>query len=86
MKTLLTVISLVFGIGMHAQAFENISVLEAQTLIQNNAENDNFVILDVRTPEEYNRDHLENAYTRNFYDSDFKMQIDILNKDFTYLI
>ena len=73
---------------LHSQAqdYENISVFEADSLIQLNKDNENFVILDVRTPSEYLRDHLENAFTRNFYDDDFQLQMDSLNKDFTYLI
>lgn len=86
MKSCITLFFLFNCFGIHAQVFENINVLDAQILIQENIDNENFIILDVRTKSEYDRDHLINAYTRNFYDDDFTLQMDSLNKDFTYLI
>jgi rhodanese-related sulfurtransferase len=38
------------------------------------------IILDVRTPEEYADGHLANSTLVNFYDSDFKQQINKLDK------
>lgn len=86
MKLFPLLFSILFLNSIQAQSFENISVLDADSLIKANIENEDFVIMDVRTPSEYNRDHLENAYMRNFYDDDFQIQMDSLNKDFTYLI
>jgi len=71
---------------LSAQTYENITVSEAQMLIDQNQDNAIFTILDVRTPGEYNVAHLEGAYMRNFYDSDFMQQLDSLNKDRIYLI
>lgn len=70
----------------YAQIFENVTVLEADSIIKTNAENEIFTIMDVRTLSEYNRDHLENAYQRNFYDADFREQMDSLAKKRIYLI
>ncbi|MEL6941951.1 MAG: rhodanese-like domain-containing protein, partial [Bacteroidota bacterium] len=69
-----------------AQIFENITVLEADSIIKANVDNEIFTIMDVRTPAEYKRDHLENAYQRNFYDDDFKEQMDSLAKKRIYLL
>ena len=41
--------------------FEDISVEECYTLIQENQENPDFIILDVRTPSEYASGYIENA-------------------------
>lgn len=72
--------------NLSAQTYENINVTQAQMLIEQNADNAIFTILDVRTPGEYNAAHLEGAYMRNFYDNDFMQQLDSLNKDRIYLI
>lgn len=69
-----------------AQIYQNISITQAQTLIQQNEYNAIFTVLDVRTPSEYNLRHLEGAFQRNFYDSDFAQQLDVLNKQRIYLI
>lgn len=37
-------------------------------------------ILDVRTPDEYNSGHIENAINLNIYDDDFNQKLDLLNK------
>lgn len=39
------------------------------------------IILDVRTPEEYNEGHIQYAKLINFYDEDFKEQVTQLNKE-----
>jgi len=47
----------------------------------------NTVILDVRTPEEYNEAHVQNSLNINFHDSlNFKSNIEKLDKNKTYLI
>jgi rhodanese-related sulfurtransferase len=38
------------------------------------------VILDVRTPEEFNEGHIQNAMLINFHDEDFKQQVNKLDK------
>ena len=43
-------------------------------------------ILDVRTPEEYNKQHLPNAINLDFYSPNFQEQLAQLDKDKTYLV
>lgn len=43
------------------------------------------VILDIRTPEEYNQGHIEGAVNIDFYSDDFSNQLDELDKTKTYL-
>ncbi|MCP3928980.1 MAG: T9SS type A sorting domain-containing protein [Bacteroidetes bacterium] len=66
--------------------FKHLSAIQSDSLIQANPDNPNFVILDVRTPNEHIPQHLEGAINRNFYDSDFVDQLDLLNKQKMYLI
>ena len=40
---------------------QNISPLDAQTLIQSHADDPDFIIMDVRTPDEFAAGHIENA-------------------------
>jgi rhodanese-related sulfurtransferase len=69
-----------------AAILKNVNPAEAYQLIQENAENDNFVILDVRTPSEYHEGHIEDAININFYESDFRAQLEELDTTKTYLI
>lgn len=88
MKTLFCtcILLIFFALQINAQIFQNLSVNEANMLIQNRISQPMFTILDVRTITEYNIDHLENADTRNFYDTDFATQLDSLDKHRAYLI
>ncbi|MEN4044541.1 MAG: rhodanese-like domain-containing protein [Methanobacterium sp.] len=65
---------------------ENINAKETYTLIQNNKDNPNFVILDVRTPEEFANGHIENAINLNYYSETFNNTLNKLDKNKTYLI
>ena len=66
--------------------FEDVSVAEAYSLIQENMTNSNFVILDVRTGEEFDSGHIEGALSIDFYASDYDVQLDMLDKDKVYLV
>jgi len=65
---------------------ENINTEEVNALIQENNDNPNFVILDVRTPEEYLSGHIENAVNLDYYSNTFGNNLDELDKNKTYLI
>lgn len=65
---------------------ENITPEEAYTLIQKNMNNKKFVILDVRTPEEFASEHIEKAVNLDYYSGNFKNDLDQLNKSSAYLI
>jgi len=76
----------IVSIHLTAQIYQNISVADADILIQNRVNTAMFTILDVRTISEYNADHLADADLRNFYDADFATQLDSLDKCRAYLI
>jgi len=65
---------------------EIVSAQEAYTLIQNNLDNPDFIILDVRTPEEFDDGHIEGAVNTDFYEGDFRDNVDALEKDKSYLV
>ena len=95
-------VSLVFGVALlggcngnaveapiqetPTQIIENISPQEAVALIQNNQNNPDFVILDVRTPEEFAGGYIENAINIDFYLETFRDELNKLDKNKTYLI
>lgn len=68
------------------QIIENITPEETYILIQRNKDNPNFVILDVRTPEEFLGEHIENAVNLDYYSDTFRNDLDKLDKNKTYLI
>jgi rhodanese-related sulfurtransferase len=69
-----------------AQIIEDITAQEAFALIEDNENNPEFVILDVRTPEEFADGRLEDAVNLDFYSETFRDELDLLNKSKTYLI
>ncbi len=68
------------------QIIENITPQEASALIQENQGNPDFVIIDVRTPEEFSEGYIENAINTDFYSEAFPDELNILDKDKSYLI
>lgn len=68
------------------QIIESITPEEAYILIQENKDNPNFVILDVRTPEEFLGEYIENAVNLDYYSDTFRNDLDKLDKNRTYLI
>jgi rhodanese-related sulfurtransferase len=68
------------------QVIENIAPQDAFALIQENEGNPNFVILDVRTPEEFSEEHIENAINIDFFSETFRKDVDKLSKMKTYVI
>lgn len=69
-----------------SQILKNIPPKEASALIQQHNGNENFVILDVRTPAEFAGGYLENAVNINYRAKTFQGELDKLDKAHTYLI
>ena len=83
------VIILIFsgcGVKTEEPIFENVSTQEAAEMIKDNADNSNFVILDVRTPEEFKAGHIEGAVNLDFYSPTFKDEINKLDKAMIYFV
>ena len=68
------------------QVIKDITPQEAFNLIQDNQNNPDFVIIDVRTPQEFAEEHIENASNIDFYSETFRDELDNLDKNKTYLI
>jgi rhodanese-related sulfurtransferase len=68
------------------QKISDISAQEAINLVEENARNADFVILDVRTPEEFAQGHLANAVNMDYYAADFETRLQGLNKNAVYLV
>ncbi len=86
-------VSLVIGVTLIAGCvrdetvtIENITPQEAFTLIQNNRNNSDFVILDVRTREEFSAGHIENAINMVFRSETLRDELNKLDKNKTYLV
>jgi rhodanese-related sulfurtransferase len=61
----------------------NISVDEAARLLKSDT---NIVVLDVRTPREFEAGHIKGATNINFNDKDFAKRVEALDKNKTYII
>lgn len=68
------------------QQIFDITVQKAHDLIQENADNPDFVILDVRTPGEFDGGHIEGATNIDVNSGDFVNQIKELDNEKTYLV
>ncbi len=88
----LIILLLCFGVCnlVYAQTQDTLlvhyDVFKCDSIIQANAENPDFVILDVRTASEYLPDHLVGALNRDYYASNFSQLLDALPRDKMYLI
>jgi len=69
-----------------ARLKEDITCQQAVQLIQNHNLDTNFVILDVRTPEEFESGHIEKAINIDYKSDDFHDKIGKLDKKKTYLV
>ncbi|MCS7197215.1 MAG: rhodanese-like domain-containing protein [Candidatus Bipolaricaulota bacterium] len=68
--------------------FRQISATEAHTLIRTHKNDPDFIVLDVRTPEEFAQGHLPGKTPMNldFYAPDFREQLTRLDRKKTYLV
>ena len=66
--------------------FANLSPLEAQKLIEQKKDDQNFVILDVRNQQETQAGYIQNSVNLDFHSSDFEQKLDNLDKSKTYLV
>ncbi len=65
---------------------KNIDAEEAHKLIEENSDNENFIIIDIRTLSEFNSGHIKDAINIDYYDNDFVERLNDLNKSKTYLV
>lgn len=68
------------------QSLKDINVNDAYAMIQTRAGDPDFVILDVRTPEEFDTEYIQDAININYYSENYRDDLDTLDKEKTYLI
>lgn len=68
------------------QLIKDISTQEAFALIQSNGGKADFVVIDVRTPQEFAQGHLENAINLDYNSESFSNELSNLDKTKTYLV
>ena len=69
-----------------ADSLQSLSAVQIKTLISQHKNDDGFVILDVRTPAEYQQGHIDGAVLLDYYSPTFKQAVGALDKSKTYLI
>jgi rhodanese-related sulfurtransferase len=68
------------------QSIKNITAIDAFKLIEKHKNDPDFIIIDVRTPEEFSGEHIEGAKNINFFSTDFEKQLKNLDKEKICLI
>jgi rhodanese-related sulfurtransferase len=83
------VLLLVLSVAMPSaagSAVTNVSVGKAQTLMKDRAGKADFVILDVRTPEEFAEGHIDGAVNLDVQARDFEKKLRVLDRKKSYLV
>lgn len=68
------------------QIIEDVTLEEAFTLMEDNQGRDGFVIIDLRSAEEYASGHIEGAINLDYTSTDFSQELDELDRSKTYLL
>jgi rhodanese-related sulfurtransferase len=74
------------NVSIETQVFKDIFPAEAHAVIMEHSSDNQLIILDVCTPGEFEKLHLENALNINFFSSDFKEQLKAFDKNKIYLV
>ncbi len=70
----------------HRKEFEEIEPKEVFTILEKHRDDPDFVVMDVRTPEEYDEGHIENAYLLNFKSGSFEDELENMDKNKRYYV
>lgn len=68
------------------QIIEVVTPQEAFNMIESNRNNPDFVIIDIRTPEEFAESYIEGAINIDYYSATFEDELDSIDKNKIYLI
>ena len=69
-----------------APVFKDISAEEAVAMIKERENDADFIIIDVRTPGEFGREHIRNAVNIDYNGPDFRDEMNGLERQKTYLV
>jgi rhodanese-related sulfurtransferase len=85
MKPLILIFFLSVIFNACTMSYQEINSEELEEVI-NSQSNDEYVLLDVRTPQEYNQGHIPGAILVDIYDPEFREKVEKLDKDKTYYV
>ncbi|MDR2884001.1 MAG: rhodanese-like domain-containing protein [Deferribacteraceae bacterium] len=85
-KLLVVVLMLTMMVGVVQAAEIQITAKDSKAMIEKNAKDPNFIIIDIRTPEEYADSHIDKAINIDFYADDFSDKLAKLDKNKTYMV
>lgn len=74
------------SINLEKNYYKRVSSKEAYEIIKSIKNNPEIVILDVRTEKEFKSGYIENAKNLDFYASNFKEELNKLDRNKTYLV
>ncbi|MEM6633951.1 MAG: rhodanese-like domain-containing protein [Bacteroidota bacterium] len=77
---------LLYSCAPQSQPKGQIDHANVATVVELLDQNENAVVLDVRTPEEFTAGHIEGAININIYDDDFPEKVAKLDRDKTYVV
>lgn len=86
LKKIICLVCLVFLPVMALAQEPTLSAAQAKQLIEENAGNPNFIILDVRARELFDEGHIEGAVNMNYYTTNFKRLVSRFDRNATILI
>lgn len=81
LRIVLLSLGIVFASCSAAPAGENLAPASADSLIRADASRKNFVLVDVRTPEEFATGHIKGAKLIDFHAPDFQTRLSTLPRD-----
>jgi rhodanese-related sulfurtransferase len=74
------------SVPIKKQLIKNITPMNAFKLIEKHKNDPDFIILDVRTLEEFSEEHIEGAKNLDYHSINFEKQLEKMNKEKKYLI
>jgi phage shock protein E len=77
---------LALGDEEKAQVIKDVSASEALSLVERRGNDPHFIILDIRTEEEFTQGHIENAINIDYRSEDFSRRLQELDKGDAYLL
>lgn len=64
---------------------KDINAIQAKELIEKKQDDETVLVIDIRTPSEFNFGHIKNAININYYDANFEDKLNKIEKNKTIL-
>ena len=72
--------------SVHKKEIKEIEPKDAFTILEKNRDDPDYVVMDVRTPEEYDDGHVEDALLLNIKSKDFEDELEGMDKNKKYFV